>query len=169
MARVERYSSTTSLATTSLATPSFATTSLAPSAAIATVLLLALSPPCAADVPTAGADCAAAQIGDTANPTGDAALRCMADDQGKIHWLPDTTSVRTIAGLQAAGYSVTVDRSGDRPIMDCNVVEVHNPMTVTSMNSGGTTPGGPGSRGDKHEVTITLDKTIDVTLDCSGT
>jgi hypothetical protein len=42
------------------------------------------------------------------------------------------------------------------------VIEVHNPMVVTSMNSGGTTPGGAGSIGDKHSTTIVVSKTIDV-------
>lgn len=135
--------------------------------AIAAALLQPVAP-AFADVPTPGADCAAAQIGESAGTSGGSPLRCMADDQGKIHWLPDTNAVATIAGLQAAGYSVTVDRSGDRSIVDCRVVEVHNPMTVTSMNSGGTAPGGPGSRGAKHQVTIVVDKTIDVTLDCTG-
>jgi hypothetical protein len=117
--------------------------------------------------PAAGTDCRSDEIGNSATTPDGATLRCMVDDQGKIHWLPDTHAVTTIADLQASGYSVTVDRSGDRPISDCAVVEVHNPMTVTSMNSGGTSPGGPGSVGNKHTTTIIVNKTIDVTLDCT--
>ncbi|TLH70998.1 hypothetical protein C1S82_21480 [Mycolicibacterium cosmeticum] len=135
---------------------------------VATVALLTQSAPAGADTPAVGSDCASAQIGDAATGPDGAALRCMADDQGKIHWLPDTHAVSTIADLQASGYSVTVDRSGNSPLIDCKVVEVHNPMTVTSTNYGGTSPGGPGSHGDKHQTTIVVSKTIDVTLDCTG-
>ncbi len=122
-----------------------------------------------ADAPAAaGSDCASGQIGDSATAPDGVSVRCMVDDQGKIHWLPDSHAVTTIADLQASGYSVTVDRSGDGPLTDCAVVEVHNPMTVTSMNSGGSTPGGSGSVGNKHRTTIVVNKTIDVTLDCTG-
>lgn len=92
----------------------------------------------------------------------------MVDDQGKLHWLPDSHAVSTIADLQGGGYTVTIDRSGDRSLPDCTVVDVHNPMTVTSTNSGGTSPGGPGSVGNKHRTTIVVNKTVDVTLDCTG-
>lgn len=118
--------------------------------------------------PAAGMDCQPEQIGNNATTPDGASLRCMVDDQGKIHWLPDTHAVSTIADLQGSGYTVTVDRSGDRPLPDCAVVDVHNPMTVTSMNSGGTSPGGAGSVGNKHQTTIVVNKTIDVTLDCTG-
>lgn len=121
-----------------------------------------------ADAPTVGTDCGSAQIGDKATAPDGGALRCMADESGQIHWLPDTHAVTTIADLQGAGYSVTVERTGDHPLPDCAVVEVHNPMTVTSLNSGGNAPGGPGSIGNKHQTTITVSKTIDVTLDCAA-
>ncbi|KAA0084211.1 hypothetical protein CIW52_09045 [Mycolicibacterium sp. P9-64] len=112
-------------------------------------------------------DCGSDQIGDSATAGDGGALRCIVDDQGKLHWLPDTHAVATIADLQSAGYSVTVDRAGDKPLTDCTVVEVHNAMTTSSLNSGGTSPGGPGSIGDKHQTTIVVSKTIDVTLDCT--
>ena len=95
-------------------------------------------------------------------------LRCVVDEQGAVHWLPDTHAVQTIADLQASGYSVSVDRVGDGPLADCTVLEVHNPMTVTSLNSGGTSPGGPGSSGNKHQTSIVVSKTIDMSLDCRG-
>lgn len=135
---------------------------------VAALALLTQPAPAGADTPAVGGDCASAQIGDAATGPDGSALRCMADDQGKIHWLPDTHAVSTIADLQASGYSVTVDRAGDGSLPDCKVIEVHNPMTVTSTNYGGTSPGGPGSTGDKHHATIVVNKTIDVSLDCTG-
>jgi hypothetical protein len=137
-------------------------------AGLATAALVALAAPASAEAPTAGADCPADQIGNAATALDGGTIRCLADEQGKLHWLPDTHAVATIADLQSSGYSVTVDRAGDAPLPDCTVVEVHNPMTVTSMNYGGTSPGGPGSRGDKHQTTIVVSKSIDVTLDCTG-
>lgn len=134
----------------------------------ATAALIGLAVPASADVPAVGVDCAADQIGNAAMAPDGGALRCMVDDQGKVHWLPDTHAVGTIADLQSSGYSVTVDRAGDQPLPECTVVEVHNPMTTTSMNSGGTSPGGPGTSGNKHQTTIVVSKTIDVTLDCTG-
>ncbi len=131
--------------------------------------LVVLAVPAGADAPAAaGLDCPADQIGKSATAPDGGAIRCLVDEQGKAHWLPDTHAVATIADLQSAGYAVTVDRNGDQPLPDCTVVEVHNPMTVTSINSGGTSPGGPGSVGSKHETTIVLNKSIDVSLDCTG-
>lgn len=129
--------------------------------------LITQAAPAGADIPAAGVDCGADQIGITATAPDGGSIRCMADDQGKLHWLPDTHAVQTIADLQGSGYSVTVDRSGDRPLPDCRVVEVHNPMTTTSLNQGGTSAGGPGSSGSKHQTTIVISKSIDVTLDCT--
>ena len=130
--------------------------------------LIGLAAAAGADVPAAGMDCGSGQIGDSATAADGGALRCLADDQGKLHWLPDTHAVATLADLQAAGYSVTVDRARDSPLPDCTVVEVHNGMTTTSLNSGGTSPGGPGSTGSKHQTTIVVSKSIDVTLDCTA-
>lgn len=133
----------------------------------ATATLIGPATPANADVPAVGIDCGSDQIGDSATARDGGALRCMVDEQGKVHWLPDTHAVATIADLQSAGYSVTVDRAGDSPLPDCSVVEVHNAMTTSSLNSGGTSPGGPGSIGSKHQTTIVVSKTIDVTLDCT--
>ena len=136
-------------------------------AASAAIVGLAASAGADAPVPAAGADCPADQIGNSATAPDGGAIRCLVDEQGKAHWLPDTHAVGTIADLESAGYSVTVDRTGDGPLPDCRVVEVHNPMTVTSLNSGGTSPGGAGSAGSKHQTTIVMNKSIDVTLDCT--
>jgi hypothetical protein len=133
----------------------------------ATAALIGPATPAGADVPAAGADCGPDQIGNSVTAIDGGALRCVVDEQGKLHWLPDTHAVATIADLQSAGYSVTVDRAGDHPLPDCSVVEVHNAMTTASLNSGGTSPGGPGSTGNKHQTTIVVSKTIDVTLDCA--
>ena len=133
----------------------------------ASAALVGLAVPASADAPTAGVDCPADQIGNSATAPDGGAIRCLVDEQGKAHWLPDTHAVGTIADLQSAGYSVTIDRTGDSPLPECSVVEVHNPMTVTSLNSGGTSPGGPGSVGSKHQTTIVVTKSVDVTLDCS--
>ncbi|MGJ6121732.1 hypothetical protein QN239_04045 [Mycolicibacterium sp. Y3] len=131
-------------------------------------VLIAPATPAGADAPPAvGADCGSGQIGNSATAPDGGALRCIVDEQGKLHWLPDTHAVSTIADLQSAGYWVTVDRAGDNPLPDCTVVEVHNAMTTSSLNSGGTSPGGPGSYGDKHQTTIVISKSIDVTLDCT--
>lgn len=137
-------------------------------AVAAATVLIAPAAPVGAEGPAIGSDCPGDQIGNSATDPGGMSLRCLADEQGKLHWLPDTHAVQTLADLQSAGYSVTVDRSGDGPLADCTVVEVHNPMTVTSINYGGTSPGGPGSRSNKHQATIVVSKTIDVTLDCTG-
>ncbi|RDH75123.1 hypothetical protein DVS77_28705 [Mycolicibacterium moriokaense] len=133
----------------------------------ATAALIGPAAPAGADVPTAGADCGSGQIGESATAPDGGAIRCVVDEQGKLHWLPDTHAVGTIADLQSQGYTVTVDRAGDKPLADCTVGEVHNAMTTTSLNSGGTTPGGPGSVGNKHQTTIVVSKSVDVTLDCT--
>jgi hypothetical protein len=71
--------------------------------------------------------------------------------------------------LEAQGYAVTVDRVGDSPLESCVVTEVHNATTNTERaGSGGSTPGGPGSSGNKHATTIVVLKKIDVSLDCTG-
>lgn len=133
----------------------------------ATAALIGPATSAGADVPAAGADCGSDQIGDSATAPDGGALRCIVDEQGKLHWLPDTHAVATIAGLQSAGYSVTVDRLGDDPLPECTVGEVHNAMTTSSLNSGGTTAGGAGSTGNRHRTTIVVSKSIDVTLDCT--
>ncbi len=134
----------------------------------ATAALIGLAVPAGADAPGVGVDCSSDQVGNEATAPDGTALRCVIDEQGAVHWLPDTHAVQTVADLQSSGYSVTIDRVGDGPLPGCTVLEVHNPMTVTSLNNGGTSPGGPGSAGNKHQTTIVVSKTIDVSLDCTG-
>jgi hypothetical protein len=135
----------------------------------ATTALIAYPAPAGAEGLDVGSDCPPDQIGIAATASDGAAVRCAADEQGAIHWLPDTAAVSTIAALQAQGYTLTVDRVGDNALPSCNVTEVHNPMVTTERaGSGGTSPGGPGSVGNKHATTIVISKKIDVSLDCTG-
>ena len=83
--------------------------------------------------------------------------------------MPEGGAAKTIADLQAQGYTVTIDQIGDNPLSSCVVTQVHNAMTTTQrLGSGGTIPGGTGSQGNHHTTTIELVKTIDVSLDCTG-
>ncbi len=137
--------------------------------ATATMALIAYAAPAVAEGLDVGSDCPPDQIGVAATASNGAAVRCTVDERGAIHWLPDTAAVATIAALQAQGYTLTVDRVGDNPLETCNVTEVHNATINTERaGSGGTTPGGPGSTGNKHATTIVVLKKIDVSLDCTG-
>lgn len=136
--------------------------------AVAVALGLASAAPAAADAPNVGSPCGGADLGNAGTASDGTALRCIANDAGQLSWFEDAGAVGTIAGLQAQGYTVTMDKIGDNPLETCVVTEVHNPMTTTSINSGGTTPGGPGSVGNKHSTTVVVNKKIDVSLDCTA-
>lgn len=139
------------------------------SGVMTTTALITLAAPANADGVDVGSDCPPDQIGVAATANDATAVRCTVDERGAIHWLPDTATVTTIAALQAQGYTLTVDRVGDNPLESCTVTEVHNPMISTDrVGSGGTTPGGPGSTGNKHATTIVVVKKIDVSLDCTN-
>lgn len=121
------------------------------------------------DAPNVGSPCGGAELGKTATASDGTTIRCIASDAGQLSWFADTGAVGTIADLQAQGYTVTIDRIGDNPPETCIVTEVHNAMTTTQqVGSGGTTPGGPGSSGNKHSTTIVVTKKIDVSLDCTA-
>lgn len=137
-------------------------------AAVAVAVGLAAAAPATADAPSVGSPCGGADLGNQATASDGTALRCIANDAGQLSWFADTGAVGTVAGLQAQGYTVTIDKIGDNPLETCVVTEVHNPMTTTSINSGGTSPGGPGSVGNKHSTTVIVTKTIDVSLDCTA-
>ena len=135
----------------------------------ATTALVAYAAPAGAEGIDVGSGCPADQIGNAATANDGTAVRCTADERGAIHWLADTAAISTIATLEAQGYTVTVDRVGDNPLESCVVTEVHNAVTNTERaGSGGSTPGGPGSTGNKHATTIVVLKKIDVSLDCTG-
>jgi hypothetical protein len=137
-------------------------------AVVAVAVGLASAAPATADAPSVGSPCGGADLGNSATASDGTALRCIANDAGQLSWFADTGAVGTIAGLQAQGYTVTMDKIGDNPLETCVVTEVHNPMTTTSINSGGTSPGGPGSVGNKHSTTVVVTKKIDVSLDCTA-
>ena len=137
-------------------------------AAVTVGVVLAPAAPAAADAPNVGAPCGGADLGNAATASDGTALRCIANDAGQLSWFADTGAVGTIAGLQAQGFTVTMDKIGDNPIDTCVVTEIHNPMTTTSINSGGTGPGGPGSIGNKHSTTVVVTRKIDVSLDCTA-
>lgn len=137
-------------------------------AAMAAAASISAAAPASADGEGVGSDCRPDQLGVAATADDGTAIRCTADERGAIHWLRDTATVGTIAALQAQGFTLTVDRVGDHPLESCSVIEVHNPMITTNrVGSGGTTPGGPGSSGDRHSTTIVVTKKIDVSLDCT--
>ena len=121
-----------------------------------------------ADAPDVGSTCGGDDLGKTAKAADGTTIRCIADDAGRLTWFADRGAVGTLAGLQAQGYTVTIDQIGDNPLETCVVTDVHNAMTTTSRNSGGTVAGGPGSIGNKHSTTIVVSKTIDVSLDCTA-
>jgi len=137
-------------------------------AATATLLMgVGAAGTASADGTDAGSPCASGQLGDPGTAQDGGAVRCTADERGQLVWLPDTAAVSTISQLQEQGYTLTVDRVGDKPLEACTVIEVHNPRIGTErLGSGGTAPGGTGSSGDHHSSTIVVNKSIDVSLDC---
>lgn len=137
-------------------------------AAVAVAGAIASAGSASADAPNVGSPCGGEDLGKTATANDGAIIHCIADDAGRLSWFADAGAVGVIAGLQAQGYTVTIDQIGDNPLDTCVVTEVHNAMTTTSRNSGGTSPGGPGSIGNKHSTTIVVTKKIDVSLDCTA-
>ncbi len=125
--------------------------------------------PANADGPSVNSECAGAELGRSVAASDGSPVVCIADDAGRLTWLPGGNAAKTIADLQAQGYTVTLDVVGDDPLPTCLVTQVHNAMTTTqTLGSGGTVPGGPGSFGNHHSTTIAVTRTIDVSLDCTG-
>jgi hypothetical protein len=89
-------------------------------------------------------------------------VRCLATEQGGFSWTSDTGAAGTIAELQKQGFTVTIDRVGGGALSDCKVTGVRNPVTVTQDTSN---PPGPHTVGGV--TTITISKTISVSLDCN--
>lgn len=75
--------------------------------------------------------------------------------------MADTGAAGTIAQLQSQGYTVNIDRVGSGPLSACTVTDVRNPNTITR------TIRGPQS-GHGQLVTITVSKTVQVSLHCTG-
>lgn len=138
-------------------------------AAVTVAAALAFAGPVAADTPGLDSPCGGDDLGHSATASNGKTVVCIADDSGRLTWMLDGGAAKTIAGLQAQGYTVTIEQIGDDPLSTCVVVQVHNAMTTTRrLGSGGTVGGGTGSLGDHHASTIEVTKTIDVQLDCTG-
>ena len=72
----------------------------------------------------------------------------------------------TIEQWQAQGYQVNIDRVGSGPLDDCVVTSVRNPNTDTQLvriNRGG----GPAARGNSFLVPVIVNRTVQVSLDCT--
>jgi hypothetical protein len=78
------------------------------------------------------------------------------------------TAQETIDRLQAAGYTVTIDKIGTAPISQCMVTSIRNPQTTSQLMpfvAPGMVRGG--SRGSVLLPQVTS-QTVSVSLDCSG-
>jgi hypothetical protein len=73
------------------------------------------------------------------------------------------SAVSTIGILEAQGFDVKIDRVGSAPLSECVVTNVRNPRERTELV--------PviGSRGRGSDlVPVVVDRTVTVSLDCSG-
>ena len=122
---------------------------------------LAVAAPARADddPPSPGSPCSSNQLNDTATTSDGTIVRCLANEENGFSWMADKGAAGTIAQLQSEGYTVTITRIGTGPLDRCKVTEVRNPNTTTY-----TTRSHEGASGVN---TITISKTIDVTLDCT--
>ncbi|MBU3750480.1 MAG: hypothetical protein FGM52_08510, partial [Mycobacterium sp.] len=99
-------------------------------AMVVTGILVGTGPASAAP-PLVDAPCGGDELGRGATAADGSAVMCIADDAGRMTWMPEGGAVRTIAELQAQGYTVTIDQIGDDPLPTCIVTQVHNAMTTT--------------------------------------
>ncbi len=106
-----------------------------------------------------GKPCSASELNQTAQSPSGADLRCLATGDGGFSWAADAGAVSTIAKLQNEGYTVTIDRTGSKPLNQCTVNNVWGPKTATR-----TDRSNPGA---VHPETIVLNKTINVSLNCA--
>jgi len=127
-------------------------------AAVAGTMAVA-APARADDPPAPGSPCQPNDLGNTATTSDGKTVRCLANEQNGFSWMADTGAAGTIGQLESQGYTVTITRVGSGPLDQCNVTEVRNPNTTTY-----TTRSHEGASGVN---TITISKTIDVTLDCT--
>ena len=72
------------------------------------------------------------------------------------------SAIVTIGSLQAQGFDVKIDRVGSAPLSECVVTSVRNPRNRTEFV--------PviGDRGRGGVVPVIVDRTVTVSLDCSG-
>ncbi|MGI9123245.1 MAG: hypothetical protein ACR2JM_00615 [Mycobacterium sp.] len=138
-------------------------------AVVALTGALMCAAPAVADPLFVDSPCAGDELGHVGTAMDGTGVVCIADDAGQLTWMPEGGAAKTIADLQAQGYTVTIDQVGDNPLSTCIVTQVHNAATTTQrLGSGGTLGGGTGSLGDHHTSTVVVTKTIDVSLDCTG-
>jgi hypothetical protein len=74
----------------------------------------------------------------------------------------------TIDQWEANGYQVNIDRVGSGPLSACVVTSVRNPNTITQLvriDRGGR---GPDGRGSSVLVPVVVNRTVQVSLDCTG-
>lgn len=94
-----------------------------------------------------------------------AAAACMLTaPAGLAH--ADQNAQQTISQLQAAGYTVNVDRVGSGSIQDCVVTSVRNPQTVTEwirVRDGRNRDGSI----DWDVIPVIRSRSISVSLDCT--
>lgn len=124
--------------------------------------LILVAPAAADDAIEIGAHCPSSELGNGSTTSGGTAVRCLATEDGGFNWLADTGATGTIGDLQKQGFSVTIDRVGAGALSDCKVTGVRNPVTVTQTIDD---PVGPHSPAPLK--TITISKTISVSLDCT--
>ncbi|WP_418001619.1 hypothetical protein ACNO8X_14925 [Mycobacterium sp. PDNC021] len=109
--------------------------------------------------PAIGQACMTVNLNDTAkSPSGDT-LRCLATGSGGFSWMTDTGAAGTIAQLEKEGYGVQLERVGVAPMDKCTVQNVWDPIIQTRTDR---------STGSTHATTIVINKTIRVSLDCTG-
>jgi hypothetical protein len=72
------------------------------------------------------------------------------------------SAIVTIGSLQAQGFDVKIDRVGSAPLSECVVTNVRNPRNRTEFV--------PvlGDRDRGGVVPVIVDRTVTVSLDCSG-
>jgi hypothetical protein len=75
------------------------------------------------------------------------------------------SAIATIGVLEAQGFDVKVDRVGSAPLEDCVITNVRNPRERTEF----VPVIGSRDRGRGPDfVPVVVDRTVTVSLDCSG-
>ena len=69
----------------------------------------------------------------------------------------------TIGQLEAQGFDVKIDRVGSAPLSQCVVTNVRNPRDRTEL-----APVTGGRDRERDFVPVVVDRTVMVSLDCSG-
>lgn len=78
-----------------------------------------------------------------------------------------TNAAATIAGLEAQGYDVNIDRIGSGPMDECVVTSVRNPQTVTRTIKDYYGPKDKNGKRRFRLITIVVHQSISVSLDCT--